>query len=587
MAFGLPQNTIVQLKSIFKKYPEITQVKIYGSRAAGHYRKGSDIDLAFFSESEKDLSSNLSWELDDLPSPYLFDLVNYNTLNKSPLKEEIDKYGKVFYKKTTKTSLSYSKKKSHFKQRLLHEQKSFLKQQSPIQQQALSEKEVLPEKKSFSRQRESSNVKASKTKNSFAFKQTEIGEMPEDWEVDSVNNRYIFSKKPKDLNFNKFKKIAFVPMNLIPNDKVILSHCIEKSSDIISNGVYFESGDLLLSKITPSFENGKQCIVKNIKNGFGIATTEIIPIKEKRGISDIVFLFYYLLLDNIRSEIAGKMEGTTGRKRVPNRVIKYLKIPLPPFTEQEKIAGILSQIQKAIEIQDKYIEGTKELKRSTMKQLFTYGVKEQKTKQTEIGEMPENWKIVNLGNVADIISGQSPKSEHYNKDGEGLPFYQGKIEFTETYIGSPKVWTSKAIKVAEKNDILLSVRAPVGPINIATQKSCIGRGLAAIHPRKINRMFLFHYLNSSENKIRGHGGTVFDSINREQVKLIKIPLPSPPEQEEIVDILTKIDQKIQIHKKKKASLEELFKAMLNKLMTGKIRVHRLNINTNLMRQKYV
>ena len=124
----------------------------------GHYRRGSDIDLAFFSESEKDLSSNLSWELDDLPSPYLFDLVNYNTLNESPLKEEIDKYGKGFYNKITETSQSYSKKKS------LHKQKLFLKQDSFPQQKVLSEQKL------FLQKQKSSNTGTSKIKPSFAFK---------------------------------------------------------------------------------------------------------------------------------------------------------------------------------------------------------------------------------------------------------------------------------------------------------------------------------------------------------------------------------------------------------------------------------
>ena len=77
-----------------------------------------------------------------------------------------------------------------------------------------------------------------------------------------------FLKKPKNLIFNNFKKIAFIPMNLIPNDKVILNHYIEKNPNTISSGVYFESGDLLLSKITPSFENGKQCIIKKCKEQF-------------------------------------------------------------------------------------------------------------------------------------------------------------------------------------------------------------------------------------------------------------------------------------------------------------------------------
>ena len=97
MSFGLTQKTISQLNSIFQKYPEIHQVKIYGSRARGDHRKGSDIDLAFFSESEEDLSSRLSWELDDLPTPYLFDVVNYDKLKNNPLKKEIDHHGKIFY----------------------------------------------------------------------------------------------------------------------------------------------------------------------------------------------------------------------------------------------------------------------------------------------------------------------------------------------------------------------------------------------------------------------------------------------------------------------------------------------------------
>ncbi|MDE0118776.1 MAG: restriction endonuclease subunit S [Bdellovibrionales bacterium] len=220
-------------------------------------------------------------------------------------------------------------------------------------------------KKSTMKQLFTYGIKGKKTK------QTEIGEIPEDWNVDSVNNSYIFSKKPKNLNFNNFEKISFIPMDLIPNDKVILNNYIEKSPDTISSGVYFESGDLLLSKITPSFENGKQCIVTDVKNDFGIATTEVIPIKEKRGINNITFLFYYLLLDNIRSEIATKMEGTTGRKRVPIQVIKDLKIPLPSYSEQKKIADILVKIDRKIENYQKKSSILEELFKTMLKKLMT------------------------------------------------------------------------------------------------------------------------------------------------------------------------------------------------------------------------
>jgi type I restriction enzyme M protein len=144
------------------------------------------------------------------------------------------------------------------------------------------------------------------------------------------------------------------------------------------------------------------------------------------------------------------------------------------------------------------------------------------------------WPIVKLGDVADVISGQSPEGKFYNDTREGLPFYQGKTEFGERYIGRPKKWTTQVTKTAEAEDILLSVRAPVGPVNIASETICIGRGLAAIRAKSASQKFLFHVLKSMETTITGNGGAVFDSISRTQIEEIEIPLPPIEIQEEIV-----------------------------------------------------
>ena len=536
MDFGLPQKTILQLKSVFKNHPEITQVKIYGSRARGYYKRGSDIDLAFFSKSEEDLSSNISWELDDLPSPYIFDLVNYNTLNDSPLKEEIDKYGKVLYRKSAEIPSS-------------------LKQEKPLLKKQL-----------FLQKLKNDEIKNLDTERSSEFKQTEIGEMPKDWEV------FLFKNCTRKVTFNRIKQIQknqYLKIGKFP--------IIDQGKSFVSGWTNDESN--LINKELPIIVFGDHTrVFKYIDKPFALGADGTKLIKPN---DDYNTKYFYYLMQNISIPNKGY-----------NRHFKLLReipLPRPSLTEQEKIAGILSQIQKAIEIQDKIIKTTKELKQSTMKQLFTYGVKGSDKKEMLLTgklNMQNNlkWTTVSLENIAEIISGQSPKSEHYNKDNEGLPFYQGKTEFTEIYIGSPKSWTNKAIKIAEKNDILMSVRAPVGPVNIATQKICIGRGLTAIRSKKVNQLFLFYYLNSSENNIKGHGGTIFDSISREQIKSIKIPHPPLFEQKEIADILTKIDQKIQIHKKKKLRLKELFKTMLNQLMAGKIRVHKLDILHKFMVQ---
>lgn len=136
--------------------------------------------------------------------------------------------------------------------------------------------------------------------------------------------------------------------------------------------------------------------------------------------------------------------------------------------------------------------------------------------------------------LSEIISGQSPQSCFYNLEKIGLPFYQGKKEFSEKYIDTPSVWTTQKTKVARKGDILMSVRAPVGPVNFATEKCCIGRGLAIIRPNeKIDKEYLFYFFINYQKYISGHGGAVFDSINKDEIGNIEIPLPTMEEQKKI------------------------------------------------------
>ena len=152
--------------------------------------------------------------------------------------------------------------------------------------------------------------------------------------------------------------------------------------------------------------------------------------------------------------------------------------------------------------------------------------------------MMKKWTNSLLGNVADVIAGQSPEGAFYNDEGKGLPFYQGKKEFTERYIGPPTTWTTKVTKEALDGDVLMSVRAPVGPVNFASERLCIGRGLAAIRSGKdLDRNYLFYFLLSIQDEIIGNAGAVFSSINKTQIEQIEIPVPPVPEQKRIVAIL--------------------------------------------------
>lgn len=179
------------------------------------------------------------------------------------------------------------------------------------------------------------------------------------------------------------------------------------------------------------------------------------------------------------------------------------------------------------------------------------------------------YNSVTLGDVCKVIAGQSPDGKNYNQEGHGFPFYQGKKEFGSVFIKPPTVWTTQVTKEAIKNDILMSVRAPVGPVNIATENICIGRGLAAIRTtEKINHEYLFKYLLKIEDELIGNTGAVFNSINKTQIENLRIPLPPIPIQKEIAlkldAIFAEIDKAIQATESNIKNTEALFQSYLTK-----------------------
>ena len=152
--------------------------------------------------------------------------------------------------------------------------------------------------------------------------------------------------------------------------------------------------------------------------------------------------------------------------------------------------------------------------------------------------MKAGWQTSSVGNYCEVIAGQSPEGKYYNSDGNGMPFYQGKKDFGERFIEAPSTWTTEVTKTARKNDILMSVRAPVGPVNFATGNICIGRGLAAIRSGgQLDSDFLFYQLLHLQPNISGSEGAVFASINKSEIAALPIAYAPLPEQQRIVAIL--------------------------------------------------
>ena len=166
-----------------------------------------------------------------------------------------------------------------------------------------------------------------------------------------------------------------------------------------------------------------------------------------------------------------------------------------------------------------------------------------------------------LKDIATITMGQSPNSSSYNEEKNGIPFYQGNADFGELY-PTARVWCSNPKKIAKENDILISVRAPIGALNYATEECCIGRGLAAITiENDAERNYVFHFLKAQNKELNNKGtGSTFKAISKSVLEEVQVPVISKEQQEISMKLMDIIEQIIHQRKQELQRLDELIKA---------------------------
>ena len=190
-------------------------------------------------------------------------------------------------------------------------------------------------------------------------------------------------------------------------------------------------------------------------------------------------------------------------------------------------------------------------------------------------DLPKRWVWTTLEEISEIILGQSPPSSTYNTDGKGLPFYQGKLEFGKLY-PTPRKWCTAPKKIAEKGDVFISIRAPVGPTNLCPEKSAVGRGLAAIRGLGgIQSFFILYLIRRFENEIANKGtGTTFNAITGNQLKNFEIPVPPLAEQRRIVakldTLFTQLDAAVDSLKQTQTQLQRYRRSILKAAFEGEL-----------------
>lgn len=372
-------------------------------------------------------------------------------------------------------------------------------------------------------------------------------------------------------------------MDLIPIGKTHVSeHETRKTSSRFS-GTYVESGDLLVAKITPSFENGKQAIV-DWDCDFGYATTEVIPLQPLPEESDVRFLANLLLMPEIRADLAGKMEGTTGRQRLSKTVLGARAIPLPPLPEQRKIAAMLSLVQRAIEQQDRLIALTTELKRSLMHKLFTEGLHGEPQKQTEIGPVPDSWSLVSLSEICNFLSGGTPSKKRSDFWEGDIPWVSPKDMKRERLADVSDHVSREAVEagsaIAPRGSVIVVVRGMIlardVPVCLLKVPMAFNQDVKAILPSdRMQPDFLLYALIQHKSELarkvgRSAHGTY--TLLSSEIARMQIPVPSLDEQAEISNAICTVEEKAQLHTKQAAALRDLFRTLLHQLMTAQIRV---------------
>ena len=279
---------------------------------------------------------------------------------------------------------------------------------------------------------------------------------------------------------------------------------------------------------------------------------------------DSLFLYYFFCLNTTKEFVRSIAVGAT-MPSINTKLLGEVEVVCPEIEEQRKIADILSKIDDKIEENQKINENLEQQAKALYQQMF-------------IENTSPDWIEGSLRDIADITMGQSPSGSSYNEDGIGAIFFQGRAEFSFRF-PTIHLYTTEPKRMACANDILMSVRAPVGDLNIAHTDCCIGRGLAAIHSKTNHQSFVLYTMFSLRQQLDVFNGegTVFGSINRSSLNDMPILIPSDETIEEFERIVAPMDAAIRNNYDEICRLQAIRDTLLPRLMSGELDVSSIDL----------
>ena len=272
-----------------------------------------------------------------------------------------------------------------------------------------------------------------------------------------------------------------------------------------------------------------------------------------------LWMYYYLRSPQAKAYIQTHLRGST-QAYVPLGGLREMPVPVPPQTVRNEIIAILRPIDEKIECNNAINDNLQQQAMALYAEMF-------------LNSSDNNVTSGTLSDIAAITMGQSPSGSSYNEDGVGEVFYQGRAEFGFRF-PKRRLFTTEPKRMAETGDVLLSVRAPVGDLNVAYERCCIGRGLGAIHSKTGHSSFVLYTMFAlrSQLDVFNGEGTVFGSINRDALNAIPIDIPPVTEIDQFEVAAHPIDELIRANYEENCRLEAIRDSLLPKLMSGEIDV---------------
>ncbi len=413
-----------------------------------------------------------------------------------------------------------------------------------------------------------------------------MSNLPKGWEIKSIKDLKLdisdgnySSKYPTQNDFIECG-VPFIRANNIKSMTVIdkdMRFISEKQHNELKKG-HLKKNDIL---ITTRGDIGQVSLVPDKYIGANI-NAQIVRI----GVSESIFFKYlaYILTYEETQKNIKSLETGTALKQLPVKKLDLLNIPLPPLEEQKKIADILTTVDKKIAFVEENISATEELKKGLMQKLLTEGIGHTEFKDSELGRIPESWEIKSLNQISDLTSSKRIYLSDYVDS--GIPFFRGKEvsllknreKIEDLLFISENKYEEIKVKygVPSKNDILITaVGTLANTYRVPNNDKFYFKDGNLIWLKDIteNSIFIEYLMNFRKKDILDSAsGSSQKALTIVQLKKLNLTLPPLEEQKQIAEILSAVDNKLENLKEKKLFFEELKKGLMQKLLTGEVRV---------------